>query len=59
LCGVQDPQTLIARLRSKGIAVHTEDMALPAGQAVQVDVPEKGLALLFVTAQVCRSVGSR
>lgn len=57
--GTSDPQVIVQRLRDKGIEVSTQPMALPAGPAVTMTVPSRGLDMVFVPASVCQSVTRR
>jgi cytochrome b561 len=57
--GTSDPQVIAQRLRDKGIEVKTEAMALPAGHAISMAVPTRGLDMVFVPAAVCQSVTRR
>jgi hypothetical protein len=57
--GTSDPQVIAQRLRDKGIEVKTEAMALPAGHAISMAVPSRGLDMVFVPAAVCQSVTRR
>ena len=50
---VADPAAFVEKMRRAGHQVSTSDLALPGGKAVEVKVPEKGLALLFVPAALC------
>jgi hypothetical protein len=58
LGNVADPESFIKFVRAKGLAVTSKAMPVPAGSAVEVRVPEKELALVFATAEVC-SAASR
>lgn len=50
---VADPVAFADKMRRSGHQVTSSDVAVPGGKAVEVKVPEKGLALLFVTAELC------
>ncbi len=50
---VADPESFIRFVRAKGLAVSSKVVPGQAGAAVAVDVPEKGLALVFATAELC------
>lgn len=50
---VADPESFIRFVRAKGLAVSSKVVPGQAGAAVVVDVPEKGLALVFATAELC------
>jgi hypothetical protein len=57
--GTSDPQVIAQRLRDKGVEVRSQPMALPAGNAVTMAVPSRGLDVVFVPAAVCQSVTRR
>jgi hypothetical protein len=50
---VADSVAFADKMRRSGHQVTSSDVAVPGGKAVEVKVPEKGLALLFVTAELC------
>lgn len=51
---VNDPQGFAALMRRSGRQVDVRQMPVPRGQAVEVVVPDRGLSLVFVTADLCR-----
>lgn len=51
--GIDTPGGFAELMRAQGYEVIERVIPDSEGQAVQVDVPEKGLALIFVTASVC------
>jgi hypothetical protein len=51
--GIETPGDFAELMRAQGYEVIERAIPDSQGQAVQVDVPEKGLALIFVTASVC------
>jgi hypothetical protein len=56
---VADPQAFVDFVRAKGLKVTSQAVAVPGGSAREVLVPEKDLSLLFVTAGLCASMGTR
>jgi hypothetical protein len=50
---VDSPATFIQAMRARGYDVAERTMPETGGDAVQVDVAEKGLSLLFVRAKLC------
>ncbi|RYF16286.1 MAG: hypothetical protein EOO30_11470 [Comamonadaceae bacterium] len=50
---VADPDTFLRFAAAKGLAVHSRPLALAGGSAVEVRIPDQGLALLFVTGGPC------
>ena len=53
LDGIDSPTTFIRVMRQRGYDVTERTMPEVGGDAMQVDVPEKGLSLLFVRASLC------
>jgi hypothetical protein len=53
LGNVSSPDAFVAFVRGKGLQVTANSMQLPSGKMQEVSVPEKDLALLFVTEEVC------
>jgi hypothetical protein len=56
---VRDPGAFVAYLKAKGMKYTEKPHEVPAGRAVEVQVPDAGLALLFATSQFCRSASGR
>ena len=56
---VADPQDFIEFVRAKGLTVSSKALPVQAGAAVQVLVPQKELALVFVTAELCGAAATR
>ncbi len=54
--GINDPATFIRVMRQRGYNVTERRMPEVGRDAVQVDVAEKGLSLLFVKARLCREI---
>jgi hypothetical protein len=52
---VRDPRAFVAYLQSKGLKYAERTQQVPVGSAVEVQVPEAGLSLLFANGQFCRS----
>lgn len=56
---VHAPDTFVTLMRDKGHRVTVNETTVPKGRLVEVTVPDQGLALVFVTAALCRSVETR
>ena len=54
LADIRDPYSFIKFMRQNGHAVASTEMTEVKGKAVEVKVPEKGLSLIFVTAEICQ-----
>jgi len=54
--GIDDPATFMRVMRQRGYNVTERRMPEVGGDAVQVDVAERGLSLLFVKANLCREI---
>jgi hypothetical protein len=52
---VRDPEAFTRFLKGKGYQYSVRPQPLPVGQAVEVHVPDQGLALMFVTAEHCQA----
>ena len=50
---LEDPDSFIAEMQSRGHRVIQEPLPLARGSAVQVDVPALSLSLVFVTTELC------
>ena len=51
--GITTPDQLIARLRSQGVEVRTQEIRQGGVTVVQVDAPDRGLGLIFVPRAMC------
>lgn len=51
--GINNPADFIRLMRQRGYDVTERTMPEVGGDAVRIDVPEKGLSLLFVRAIIC------
>jgi len=51
--GIEDPTAFIRLMRQRGYDVTERTMPEVGGNAIQVDVPEKGPSLLFVKTSLC------
>jgi hypothetical protein len=51
--GIDGPTAFIRIMRQRGYEVTERTMSEAGGEAMQVDVPAKGLSLLFVRASLC------
>ena len=56
---VSDPHTFASHMRHKGYDVTSAPVSVPKGKAQEVNVPQKNLFLMFVTAEVCRGTETR
>jgi hypothetical protein len=56
---VQDPDAFIKLMRDKGHRVTMHEPSVPTGRFVEITVPDRELALVFVTTALCRSVEAR
>ena len=59
LGNVAAPESFMQFVRAKGLKVSSKAMPVQAGSAVEVLVPEKELALVFVTVELCSRVETR
>jgi hypothetical protein len=53
LPAVRDPQAFEAYVRAKGWAYTQTPHAISVGRAIEFTVPSQGLALMFVTSELC------
>ena len=56
LQGVSEPGELAAKLRREGVAVQTTETAIPGGPMIELSAPARGLAMIFVPRELCRSL---
>ncbi len=56
LRGVAEPGELAAKLRREGVAVQTTETAVPGGSMIELAAPARGLAMIFVPRELCRSL---
>ncbi len=56
LQGVSEPGGLAAKLRREGVAVQTTETAIPGGSMIELTAPARGLAMIFVPRELCRSL---
>ena len=54
MSGVETPEDFIELMRSKGYEVIVNEPSNLDGNAVQIEVPEKNLSLMFVTRDLCK-----
>lgn len=59
LGGIADPDAFIRHMRGKGLTVTSTAMPVRRGAAVEVRVPEKELALVFATRELCTEIRAR
>lgn len=50
---VATPDAFLGMMRSRGYIAKQRPLALPQGSAVEVDVAELSLSLIFVTSELC------
>jgi len=56
LQGVSEPGELAAKLRRQGVAVQTTETTVPGGRVIELTAPARGLAMIFVPRELCRSL---
>ena len=56
LQGVSEPGDLAAKLRREGVTVQTTETAVPGGPMIELTAPARGLAMIFVPRELCRSL---
>ncbi len=56
LRGVSEPEAFAAKLRRQGVAVRTTETAVPGGRLIELTAPARGLAMIFVPRELCRSL---
>ena len=56
---VRDPDAFMTLMRDKGHRATAQETSVEKGRLVEMTVPDQGLALVFVTAALCRSVETR
>lgn len=56
---VRDPAVFAKVMQGKGHQVTMIDVPMPKGKAVEVRVPARELALIFVTSEVCAQAEGR
>ena len=56
LQGVSEPGELAAKLRREGVAVRTTETTVPGGRMIELTAPARGLAMIFVPRELCRSL---
>ena len=56
LADIKDPYSFITFMRQKGHTVTSSEMTEVKGTAIEVNVPEKDLFLVFVTAKLCQKL---
>jgi hypothetical protein len=59
LGNVAAPESFMQFVRAKGLKVTSKAMPVQAGAAVEVHVPERELALVFATIELCSRVETR
>ena len=59
LGSIADPESFIRFVRAKGLKVNSKTVPVQAGAAIEVLVPERELALVFATAELCSKIGTR
>ena len=56
---VRGPDAFAQLMQQQGYKVTSTIISVPRGAARQVDVPDKGLYLMFVNADLCKEMGAR
>ena len=56
---IADPESFIKFVRGKGLKVDSKVMPVQTGAAVEVRVPERELALVFATGDLCSKIQTR
>lgn len=56
LRGVSEPDAFAAKLRRQGVEVRTTETAVPGGRMIELTAPARGLAMIFVPRELCRSL---
>jgi hypothetical protein len=56
---ISDPDAFAGFMRKKGYEVTSSRISVPKGKAQEVNVPQKELFLIFVTAEMCRGPEAR
>ena len=59
MSGVETPEDFIELMLSKGYEVEVNEPSNLEGNAVQVEVPEKSLSLMFVTRKLCKDFSKK
>lgn len=57
LADARDPQAFVQRMKKNGHAATAKDVV--PGKAVEVQVPERELAMIFTRRELCRSIEMR
>lgn len=56
---ISDPDAFVSFMRQKGYQVTSTVVPVPNGKAQEVNVPQQGLALIFVTSEMCQRQSTR
>lgn len=56
---VRDPDAFALLMQQQGYKVTSTMISVPRGAVRQVDVPDKGLYLMFVNADICKEMGAQ
>lgn len=59
LGNIAEPESFIQFVRAKGLKVTSKAIPVQVGSAMEVHVPERELALVFATAELCAKAGTR
>ena len=57
--GIEDPQSFSKLMKEKGYEVISNELKELQGKAVEVNVPNEGLSLIFVVESVCKEFADR
>ena len=56
---IEDPKSFTLFMEGKGHKVISNELKETQGKAFQVDIPEKGLSLIFVKSTMCKEFTSK
>lgn len=56
---INDPYSFVRLMQKKGYIASSTEMVAAKGKAIEVNVPEKELFLVFVTPEQCQNSGEK
>jgi hypothetical protein len=59
LAQARDPYAFVKLMRQKGHAASADEMPASGGRAVEVRVPERNLAMVFATRELCEKLSAK
>jgi hypothetical protein len=59
LADAPDPYALVKLMQQKGYAASAQEMTASGGKAVEVRVPARNLAMVFVTRELCEKLSAK